>query len=145
MTCTLTRKSIHPQSQTRPNPHEHTHSDSPSPTHGSYPQIHMYRFKHQKWCLLYSCIAFRSLVCFQFNVTYSPSFRTSWVALPAMALGQLLFSAVPTIPLSVKWWGYGFTISFFNILIWLGVWAPGGGGGWWFGGSSLSSGKAVCH
>lgn len=57
----------------------------------------------------------------------SPFFRTSWVALPTMALGQLLFSVVPTMPLSVKWWGYGFPISIVNILIWLGV---GGGGGW---------------
>ena len=56
----------------------------------------------------------------------SPSFRTSWVALHTMALGQLLFSVVPTMPLSIKWWGYGFPISFVNILIWLGV---GGGGG----------------
>ena len=45
-----------------------------------------------------------------------PSFRTSCVALPTMALGQLLFSVVPTMPLSVKWWGYEFPISLSTFL-----------------------------
>ena len=67
----------------------------------------------------------------------SPSFRISWVALPTMALGQLLFSMVPTTSLLVN--GGAMDSSFLLSTLLSGLELEE------FGGSSLACGKAVGH